>query len=97
MAIQGLQVTVGTTATLLSATSAFTDSVAYNQNGQSLLVQNPSTTVTVYLGGSNVTSSIYGYSLAPGATMSIDLSQSENLYAAVASGTQSVNVLRKGV
>ena len=97
MAINGLSITVGTSATLLSATGGFTDQITYNQNGQSLLVQNPSSSVTVYLGGANVTSSVYGHALAPGTSMTVDLSSGEHLYAAVASGTQLVNVIRKGV
>lgn len=97
MATQGLLVTVGTTATVLSLTSGFSDLINYNQSGQSLSVQNPSSSVTVYLGGSNVTSSVYGYALLPGQTYTIDLRAGEHLYAAVASGTQQVNVIRTGV
>ena len=96
MAIQGLRVTVSTTATLLTSTTP-SDSVFYNQKGQTVLVQNPSSTVTVYVGGSDVTSSIYGYSLAPLDILSIDIDSGEGLYAAVATNTQQVNVLRKGV
>ena len=96
MAVAGLRITVGTTATLLSSTTP-SDPIAYNQKGQSLLIQNPSTTVTVYLGGSNVTSTVYGFALAPQQAISIDLAGGENLYAAVATSTQVVNVLRSGV
>jgi hypothetical protein len=97
MAIQGLSVTVGTTATALSLASGFSDTVNYNQRGQSVMVQNPSSTVSVYIGGSNVTSSVYGHVLAPTQTFTIDLDGGENIYAAVASGTLAVNVIRKGV
>lgn len=96
MAVQGLSITVGTTATILSAT-AFSDSIKYNYEGQSLLIQNPSSTVTVYIGGSNVTSSVYGYQLLPLQTLTIDLSRGEHIYGAVASSTQVVNVIRRGV
>ena len=96
MAIQGLRVTVSTTATLLTSTTP-SDSVLYNQKGQTVLVQNPSSTVTVYVGGSDVSSSVYGYSLDPLDTFSIDVDGGESLYAAVANNTQQVNVLRKGI
>lgn len=96
MALEGAIITVGTTATLLSDTS-FSDTVNYNYRGQSILVQNPSTTVTVYLGGTDVTSSVYGYRLLPNQSVSIDLYPGEQLYAAVASSTQTVSVIRTGV
>lgn len=96
MAIQGLSITVSTTATILSAIT-FSDNIKYNYEGQSLLIQNPSTTVTVYIGGSDVTSSIYGYQLLPLQSVTIDLSSNEHIYAAVASGTQVVNIIRRGV
>jgi hypothetical protein len=97
MAIQGLPITVGTTATALSLTTGFSDLIKYNQNGQSISVQNPSPSVTVYLGGSNVTSSSYGYALLPGQTYIVDLNSGEHLYAVVSSSTQQVNVVRVGV
>lgn len=96
MAVAGVRITVGTSATLLSSVTP-SDPILYNQKGQSLLIQNPSTTVTVYLGGSNVTSTTYGFALAPQQAISIDLDGGENLYAAVATSTLIINVLRKGV
>lgn len=96
MALEGAIVTVGTTATLLSG-ATFSDTINYNYRGQSILVQNPSTTVTVYLGGTDVTSSVYGYRLLPNQSVSIDLYPGEQLYAAVASSTQTVSVIRTGV
>lgn len=97
MSLTGLSITVGITATKLSQDSNFSDSITYNLNGQSILIQNPSTTISVYVGGTNVSSSIYGHELLPGQSISIDLSGGEHIYAAVASGTQQVNVIRRGV
>jgi hypothetical protein len=96
MALEGALVTVGTTATRLSDVT-FSDNINYNYRGQSILVQNPSTTITVYLGGTDVTSSVYGYRLLPNQSISIDLYPDEQLYAAVASSTQVVSVIRTGV
>lgn len=96
MAIGHQNVSVGTTATLLNGVE--TDSI----RGQSLLIQNQSTTASVFIGASNVTTSAYGFELkASTATaltaIAIDLAAGESLYGIVASGTITVNVLRQGV
>ena len=90
MAIEHARPTVTTTASAIA-------SGTNDRRGQSVLVQNPSAGATVYLGGSGVTSSSYGYALVGGSDISIDLSGGESLFAVVASSTQQVNVLRQGV
>lgn len=90
MALAHERVSVGTTATLLSSTYA-------GKDGQTVSVQNPSTTVTVYLGGAGVTTTSYGYALGTSSDMSVDLQTGEELYAVVAASTLTVNVLRQGV
>jgi hypothetical protein len=89
MAVTHNIVAIGTTATVIST-------AAGDRDGHSVLVQNPSASVTVYIGGEGVTTSSYGVALAGGADMSIDLLQNEVLYGVVASSTQNVNVLRAG-
>jgi len=89
MAISHARPTVTTTASAIA-------SGTNDRSGQSVLVQNPSAGATVYLGGSGVTSSSYGYALAGGSDISIDLSGGESLYAITASGSQQINVLRQG-
>lgn len=90
MALEHAQVTVGTTATLLSAATA-------GRDGQSVLVQNPTGGVNVYIGGTGVTTSSYGYLLLAGSAFAIDLQAGEGLYGVVASSTQAVGVIRQGV
>lgn len=90
MALAHERVSVGTTATLLSSTYA-------GKDGQTILVQNPSASVVVYLGGAGVTTTSYGYALGVSSDMSIDLKDGETLYAVVAASTLTVNVLRQGV
>lgn len=51
----------------------------------------------VYLGGSGVTTSSYGYRLDAGSSMSIDLEFGDVLYGIVATGTNTVAVLRSQV
>ena len=90
MALAHERVSVGTTATLLSSTYA-------GKDGQTVLVQNPSTTVVVYLGGTGVTTTSYGFALGVSSDLSVDLKDGETLYAVVAASTLTVNVLRQGV
>jgi hypothetical protein len=90
MALEHAQVSVGTTATLLSSASA-------GRDGQTVLVQNPTSGVNVYVGGAGVTTSSYGYLLQAGSAFAIDLQGGESIYAVVASSTQAVGVIRQGV
>ena len=90
MALAHERVSVGTTATLLSSTYA-------GKDGQTILVQNPSASVVVYLGGAGVTTTNYGFALGVSSDLSVDLKDGETLYAVVASSTLTVNVLRQGV
>lgn len=89
MAIIHARPTVTTTASAIA-------SGTNDRSGQSVVIQNPSAGATIYLGGSTVTSSSYGYALAGGSDLSIDLAGGEDLYAITASGSQQVNVLRQG-
>lgn len=81
------QVTVTTSATLLTAADA-TDTTS----GNSLAFKNTGA-VTVYLGGAGVTTST-GYPLAAGDQIGGDASPGEDFYGVVASGTCVVAVLR---
>lgn len=66
------------------------------RDGQTINVQNPTGGVDVYLGGAGVTTTDYGYLLKAETSFSIELQDDEKLYAVVASGTQTVNVIRQG-
>ena len=90
MSLAHERVSVGTTATQLSSNYA-------GKDGQTVSVQNPSTSVIVYLGGAGVTTTSYGYALGTSSDMSVDLQTGEELYAVVAASTLTVNVLRQGV
>lgn len=89
MAVTHNIVTVGTTATVIS-------SAANDRDGHSVLIQNPSASTTVFIGGAGVTTASFGVALAGGSDMSIDLLQGEVVFGIVASSTQVVNVLRAG-
>jgi hypothetical protein len=92
MAISHAIVSVGNTATLLTVAA-----LGGGKDGSTILVQNPAGGQAVFIGGSGVTSTSYGYKLAIDSSISIELNQGEALYAVVASSTQSVAVLRQGV
>lgn len=89
MAVSHSRVSVGTTATKL--TSDYD-----GKDGQTINVQNPSGGADVFLGGEGVTTSSYGFLLGAGISFSVELQDDEKLYAVVATGTQTVNILRQG-
>jgi hypothetical protein len=89
MAVSHARVSVGTTATKL--TSDFD-----GKDGQTINVQNPAGGVDVYLGGDGVTTTSYGYLLKAETNFSVELQDDEKLYAVVATGTQTVNIIRQG-
>lgn len=76
------QISVGTTATVLVAATAFDQSVYLHNSGGGI----------VYLGGSNV-STTNGYKLDNGEKLSIMVGDHEALYGVTASGTNVVGVL----
>ena len=89
MPVSHSRISVGTEATKL--TNDYD-----GRSGQTINVQNPSGGVSVYLGGADVTTTDYGYLLGASTSFSVELQTGEKLYAVVASGTQTVNVLRQG-
>ena len=85
------------TAVDLNANAIITDPVTgeknYTWQSATVYVENVDTAATVYLGSSGVTSSNYGISLLPGASVSIDLlGGNENVWA-ISSGSSNVAVL----
>lgn len=89
MTVSGSRITVAVTATLLASSNN-------RQGDQSVKVQNPTGGQIVYIGGSSVTATAYGYALAVGAEASFVLKSGESLYGIVAATTQVVNVLNSG-
>jgi len=90
MTLAARRVTVADTATRIDA--ADTD----NSTGRSLRVTNAGS-AAIDIGGSGVTAG-GGYSLAAGATITVDLAYNETLYGiAAATTTQPVHVLETGV
>lgn len=85
MAISGAQVSVATTATLLLTAG----------NSERVLVRNEHATVDCYLGGSDVDAT-HGLTLKAATTLPVQLvvMSGESLYAAAATGTVTVSVLR---
>jgi hypothetical protein len=78
------------TATILTVPSDQED--AYSKS-LTISIQNVSG-IAVYLGDSTVTSSSYGYLLAPSATFTADLDPRDEIYAISASGTPNVATIK---
>jgi hypothetical protein len=86
------------TAVLLNSFTNTTHPVSGTQgtswNGMDLVIQNVDGAATVYLGGSGVTSTAYGYKLAAGASLQLtNLDTGLQLYA-ISSGSTNVAVLK---
>ncbi len=95
MAIAHATVSVGTDATQVSSA---TDSVReLGDYAHTVLIQNPTGGVSVFLGGPGVTDSAYGYELAAGSSISVDVQSEDVLYAVVSADTQDVYCLYQGV
>jgi hypothetical protein len=96
VAVSQAAVAVGTTATALLTVA---DTVGFSdpaQTSRTVVIQNPSGgTVTIHVGGPGVTASD-GLALAPGETLTLDLSPSDKPHA-VASAAVTVRVLHLGV
>lgn len=90
MAVGHERVSVGTTATKLGDAER-------DRDGFTIMVQNPSGGASLYIGGTGVTTTSYGYEVVAGAEVGVELQRDEELYGVVASGSQTVNVLRIGV
>lgn len=63
-------------------------------SGMDITIQNVDGSAFVYLGGEGVTTSFYGYRLAPGAAWSIELPGRDALYAITDTDESQVAVLK---
>jgi hypothetical protein len=90
MTIKVDRVSVGTTATRLD-----TQPNTGNYNGDSISIQNLGT-ASVYIGGSAVTTSSYGYELKSNSSIALDVRIDDTIFGIVSSGTITVNVLTVG-
>lgn len=64
--------------------------------GQHILVRNRDATVSIFIGGADVTAST-GFEVLAGETVSIDLTQGDALYGITASATVACHVVQSGV
>lgn len=80
----------------LNSASAVAVSVTGNHTGRDITIQNIDSTAYVYLGGPNVSTTNFGYRLAPNSAWSVELRKEEVIYA-VSSGTSNVAVLELGL
>lgn len=71
-------------------------SVTGNHAGRDITIQNVSSSATVYLGAEGVTTSNYGYKLAPNTAWSVELMRGDAIYA-ISSSTSNVAVFQLGL
>jgi hypothetical protein len=83
--------------TTLSSTSATRLTPNGVHSGLDITIQNVHDSAYVYLGGEGVTTSNYGYRLAPGAAWSVELPGTDSLYAITDTNTSKVAVLKTGL
>lgn len=87
MAVTGSVISVGTSATAVA-------SAALNGSDDRYCVAQNLSSVDVFLGGSNVTTSVYGFKLSAGLSLQFPLARGETLYGCVATGTANVGSLK---
>ena len=63
-------------------------------SGMDITIQNVHASAIVYIGGEGVTSSNYGYRLAPNAAWSVELSGKDAIYAITDTNSSKVAVLK---
>jgi hypothetical protein len=88
MAVRHAQVSVPTSAAVVASTATFS---LRDGSGHYLTVQN-NTATTIYLGGSGVTTSTYGYKLVADGVLQLFLTDDDAIYA-VAGTSTTVSVL----
>lgn len=80
----------------LNSTTPVAVSVTGNHAGRDITIQNISDTAYAYIGGSGVSTTNYGYRLAPDSAWSVELRAGEEIYA-VSSASSSVAVMELGL
>ena len=66
-------------------------------SGMDITIQNIHASAYVYIGGEGVTSSDYGYRIAPGSAFSVELPETNSLYAITTVNGSAVAVLQTGL
>lgn len=78
-----------------SSTNSVTGEAVLSWTRQTVSIQNVDTVAIVYVGAAGVSSSSYGHSLAPGASVTLDdLTPGMNLYAISSATSSNVAVLQ---
>lgn len=91
MTIRSSSVLVASTAASIVASAP-----SFDASGLSAVIQNLGTN-SVLLGGSNVSSTIFGHQLAASSTLSVHLLKDEAVFGIAVAGTASVYVLQQGI
>ena len=83
--------------TNLSSTAATRLTPNGTHSGLDVTIQNVDASANVYLGGTGVTTSDYGYRLVPGAAWSVELADKDAIYAITDTNGSDVAVIQVGL
>jgi hypothetical protein len=83
--------------TQLSNTTATRLTPNGTHSGMDITIQNVHESAYVYVGGEGVTSSDYGFRIAPGSAFSIELPGQDSLYAISTVNSSNVAILKTGL
>jgi len=86
--------TVHQTITLTTSGTAYEIIPELGGNGKDITIQNNNATANIFIGGSGVTTSDYGFRLIPNAAISFNLDPKENVWATSDANNAVVNVMK---
>ena len=82
------------TFTLTASGTAYEIIPALQGNGKDVTIQNNNASATILLGGAGVTTSDYGFKIAPGVAISFELTGTDSIWAVSSTSSATVNILR---
>jgi hypothetical protein len=86
--------TVHQTITLTTSGTAYEIIPALAGNGKDVTIQNNNATANVFIGGSGVTTSDYGFKILPNAAISFEITGNDSIWATGSANGATVNVIR---
>lgn len=86
--------TVHQTQTLTTSGTAYEIIPALQVNGGDITIQNNNASANIFIGGPGVTTSSFGFKLAPGVAISFELNGRDEIWAVSDTNSATVNTLR---
>ena len=86
--------TVHQTYTLIASGTAYEIIPVLGGNGKDITIQNNNATANIFIGGTGVTTSDYGFKLVPNGAISFNLDPQENVWATSDTSSATVNIMK---